>query len=297
MNVTRDRKVPSLNALRAFEAAARHSSFTDAANELFVTPAAIARHVKGLEMWVGAPLFVRRAQGVELTALGHSVLPEFIDAFDGLGAVVQSLRAQAKPNVIRIAALPCIAQLWLAPRMPALRDAVKDIDLSVTTLEHPPNLKRDPFDMSIFFVSHPLRKTHVELCRNLTFPVCAPAAAAALREPCDLANANFLHDACWPDAWDDWLGKACPNAAINTQGAVFTLYSFAVAEAKNGAGVLIGHESLVRNDLETGTLVAPFETVVENDESLAIEAARPNDEKSPLGTVIEALQKSSPFPA
>ncbi len=294
MAAPRRQQVPPLNALRAFEAAARHSSFTEAARELFVTPAAVARHVKGLEAWAGAPLFTRRAQGVELTALGTSVLPEFVSAFDSLGGVVQSLRAQVEPNVVRIAALPCIAQLWLAPRMPVIRAAVNDIVLSVTTSEHPPNLKREPFDMSIYFVANPLRDTHIELCRNVTFPVCSPALAAELREPADLAGATFLHDACWLHEWDAWLAHACPDASIDTRGSVFTLYSFAVAEAKNGAGVLIGHEPLVRGDLDRGDLIAPFETSIEGDVSLAIEVARPNYEERPLGRVIEALRNASP---
>jgi DNA-binding transcriptional LysR family regulator len=281
---------PSLKALRAFEAAARHSSFTDAANELFVSPAAVARHVKGLEEWAGASLFNRRAQGVELNALGLSMLPEFVAAFDYLGDAVQSLRAKAEPNVIRIAVLPCIAQLWLAPKMSAIRAEVEDIELSVTTLENPPNLKREPFDMSIFFVSNPLSDAHIELCRNVTFPVCSPALAAKLREPADLADATFLHDACWLHEWDTWMAKACPNASIDTEGSVFTHYGFAVAEAKNGSGVLIGHEPLVRDDLARGDLVAPFETVVKCDVSLAIEVARPKYEELPLGKVVDAVR-------
>jgi len=293
MTTPRSRQGPSLNALRAFEAAARHSSFTEAANELFVSQAAVARHVKGLEAWVGAPLFTRRAQGVELTALGRSVLPEFVHAFDCLGEVVHSLRSKGKPNLVRLAVLPCIAQLWLAPRMPAIRNKVEDILLSVTTLENPPNLKREPFDLSLFFVPKPLKDTHVEICPNATFPVCAPALADELREPADLAGANFLHDACWMQEWDIWMKNACPAASVDTRGSVFTLYSFAVAEAKNGAGVLIGHEPLVRDDLARGDLVAPFDAIVESDTTLAIEVARPGFDDGPLGRVIDAIRKAS----
>ena len=112
-------KGPPLNALRAFEAAARRGSFSAAADELCVTPGAVAQQVKSLEAWAGARLFLRHAQGVELTALGLDVLPGFVAAFDRLGEAAQALRSQAAPDTIGIAALPSIAQLWLSPRLPA----------------------------------------------------------------------------------------------------------------------------------------------------------------------------------
>ena len=104
-------KGPPLNALRAFEAAARLGGFTPAADELCVTPGAISQHIKSLEDWAGSPLFVRRSQGVSLTELGESVAAEFSTAFDAMGNAVRALRTRAAQSSINIAALPSVAQL------------------------------------------------------------------------------------------------------------------------------------------------------------------------------------------
>src|SRR5262245_56225347 len=116
-------RMPPLNALRAFEAAARHESFAKAADELGVTPAAISHQVKALEEWLGAALFVRHAQGLYLTDAGRAAMPAFSAAFEAMGLAVQELRVHAPRPQITIAALPSIAQLWLAPKLPALRRA------------------------------------------------------------------------------------------------------------------------------------------------------------------------------
>ena len=128
-------KGPPLNALRAFESAARLGGFAAAAGELCVTSAAVTQHIKSLEHWVGAPLFERRSQGVRLTPLGNSALREFSSAFDQLGMAVQTLRARAEPQLLRIAALPSIAQLWLSPRLPAVHRELPDLKLSITAMD------------------------------------------------------------------------------------------------------------------------------------------------------------------
>lgn len=249
---------PPLNALRAFEAAARHGSFSGAAGELCVTAGAVAQHVKTLEAWAGASLFQRRAQGVELTALGKAVLPGFVSAFNQLSQAVQTLRAQAKPHHIRIAALPSIAQLWLSPRLPEIRAAARDVTISITALEAPPNLQREQFDMCVFIEHEPDHPQVIEICDDVIFPVCAPALAAQLSAPEDLTEAVCLQDATWSDDWTQWMESASPGTRLQARGPVFSLYSLAVEEAKNGAGIVMGHEPLVRAQLDAGTLVAPF---------------------------------------
>jgi LysR family glycine cleavage system transcriptional activator len=272
-------KGPPLNGLRAFEAAARHSSFAKAANELFVTPAAIAQHIKGLE--------------VELTPLGRSVLPQFVAAFDRLGEAIQSLRSKATPDVVRIAALPSIAQLWLAPRMPAVRESTPGTSISVTALEYPPNLKREQFELSIFFEEIQGRDDHIVICPDVIFPVCSRAVADRLHSMSALRGVTLLHDATWSDDWDEWLLEACPGESFDTRGPAFSLYSLAVAEAKSGAGVLIGHEPLVRVDLDSGALVAPFEARASTNRRLVIAAAGPVSAGSPGRRIIDTLLASS----
>lgn len=268
----RPRPLP-LNALRAFEAAARLGSFVAAAQELGVTAGAVAAHIKTLEAEIGASLFERQKRGIAATALARRALPEFVVAFDTLGAAAQSLRREAAPQQVHIAALPAVAQLWLSPRLPVLRKAAPDIAISITALEAPPNLKRVPFDLSVFY--RPASEGQV-LDEDVIFPVCAPALAKQLREPADLREVTCLTDAVWAGDWTEWLKKASPGLDFAPRGPVFSLYALAVAEAVNGAGVLMGHEALIRAELDSGRLVAPFETRVTLKRKLTITAsARP----------------------
>ncbi|WP_372885351.1 LysR family transcriptional regulator [Shimia sp.] len=249
-------KGPPLNALRAFEAAARLGGFARAAEELCVTPGAVAQQVRQLEDWAGAALFERRAQGVVLTELGQTVRPELQAAFDALGAAIGALRAAARPARLHVAALPAVAQLWLSPRLPGLRAALPEAEISVTAMEQPPNLDREPFDLTVFFGPGDGRRIE----QDRIFPVCAPAMAARIASVGDLARLPCLNDSSWSDDWPAWL--RAQGADIRVSGPVYSLYALAVEEAVNGAGVLMGHEALVARHLTSGALVKPFEHAV-----------------------------------
>lgn len=281
-------KGPPLNALRAFETAARLGGFAAAADELCVTPGAVSQHVKALEMWAGAHLFERRSQGVKLTPLGELVATEFNEAFDRMGDAIQSLRSRAAPEKIHIATLPSIAQLWLSPQLPGIRLAAPDVLISVTTMERPPNFRREPFDISIFFEENPPPGS-VKVCNETIFPVCAPSVAARLTHPSDLNSVPFLHDAAWSKDWQTWLASAHPSANFDTSGPVFSLYSLALEEAKNGAGVLIGHEPLVGALLESGDLVAPFSKKISLNRSLSIAFANPSTAFETTRDIVDAI--------
>jgi DNA-binding transcriptional LysR family regulator len=259
-----------LTALRAFEAAARLHGFAAAAQELGVTPGAVTAHIKQLEAALGAPLFTRTPRGVRLTALGNQCIPAFIAAFDALGIAVNDLRAAASPRTVHIATLPAIAQLWLSPRLPALRAAAPDITISITALEHPPNLKRSPYDLSLFFSEDPKGR----LAPDTLFPVCAPALAARLAGPQDIARFPCLSDATWSDDWHIW-GQSLPAAPTIPQGPTFSLYALAVEECVNGAGLLIGHETLIARHIADGRLIAPFPQRVTLDRGLCLWSDRP----------------------
>lgn len=263
-------KAPPLNALRAFESAARLGGFKAAAVELAVSPGAVSQHIKALESWAGAALFERMSQGVRLTVLGKAVADDFSAAFDQLGAAVIKMRADAGPHQVRIAVLPSIAQLWLSQRLPRVRAIAPDSTISITALDRPPNLLREPYDLSIFFTPVSESEHCVEVCKDVIFPVCSPALASSLRQPGDLAGVQFLHDSRWRGLWQDWLDEAAPGLGIDPSGPTFSLYGLALQEAQNGAGVLIGHEPLVRASLDDGSLVAPFTQKIELADNLAI---------------------------
>ncbi len=282
-------KGPPLNSLRAFEAAARLGGFASAADELCVTPGAVSQHLKTLEEWAGAHLFERRSQGVTLTPLGELVAAEFNTAFDRMGEAVHTLRSQAAPKKVHIAALPSIAQLWLSPRLPGIRLAAPDVSISVTTMEKRPNFRREPFDISIFFEENPSPPGSIKICRETIFPICAPSIASRLKQPSDLETVTFLHDAAWLSDWELWLSSAVPNASFDTSGPVFSLYSLALEEAKNGAGVLIGHEPLVRASLDSGDLVAPFKKRLSLNRNLIITLADDKEASATTRDIVNAI--------
>lgn len=264
-------RMPPLNTLRAFEAAARHESFAKAADELGVTPAAVSHQVKALEAWLGSPLFVRHAQGLHLTEAGRAALPAFSTAFDAMGLAVQELRIWAPKSQVSIAALPSIAQLWLAPYLPALRAALPALRPSIHALEEPPDFRREPFDLAIFLTRHaPGGSRAFKLCDDVIFPVCAPALARQLKTPADLSSQLLLWDTTWTGDWSLWFEAAGLKGPSIESGSEFSLYSMALQAAVDGAGVLMGHEALVSRALAAGSLVAPFPQRVPTGLSLSI---------------------------
>jgi LysR family glycine cleavage system transcriptional activator len=282
--------MPPLNALRAFEAAARLGGFKAAAAELAVTPGAVAQHVKALEAWAGAALFERMSHGVRLTELGETVIADFSSAFDRLGEAVLKLREIAGPATVRIAVLPSIAQLWLSARLPALRRIDPRTTISISALDQPPNLSREPYDLSIFFKPADAEFDGAVICRDELFPVCAPPLAAMLGEPADLAGMLFLHDDSLTGDWQKWLEYAAPGERINTAGPTFSLYSLALQEVQNEAGIMIGHEPLVRAGIRDGSLVAPFPQKLAIPVNLVVETPSPARPGSLIARIIEVLR-------
>lgn len=266
-------KGPHLNALRAFESAARLGSFTSAAEELCVTPGAIAQHIKSLEAWAESPLFVRNIRGVVMSPLGEELLPDFTAAFDQLSEAVQALRTKAAPHKIRIATLPAIAQLWLSERLGKLRQVAPDISVSVIAVETLPNLAREPYDITLFFEDGPLQKGDIEIFEDCIFPVCTPEIATRLTSIADLKNETLLHDSAWADDWALWLESVPGGTKISPPGPVYSLFSVAVEEARHGAGILMAHEALVQAALASGALVAPFDHKLDLQRKLVMKTA------------------------
>lgn len=282
-------KGPQLNALRAFEAAARLGGFVRAADELCVTPGAISQHIKSLEEWAGKPLFERRSRGVTLTPLGLEVAESFTNAFDALGEATRTLISRSDRMNFNIAALPCVAQLWLSPRLPKIREKLSTCKLSVTALDTTPNLKRELFDMSIYIDKATGDENEKVLEIDTIFPVCSKQIARKLRTTKDLENEIWLHDATWSEDWGIWLNEAAPHVKKARGDAQFSLYSIAVEEAKNSAGILMGHKALIETELMNGSLVAPFPEKIQTSNSLNVRTP-PNVAKSlPLSQIMLAL--------
>ncbi len=284
-------KGPPLNAMRAFEAAARHVSFVAAAEELNVSPGAISQHIKALEGWAGRPLFRRNAQGVELTTEGRSLVAVFTSAFDQIGDAARALH-NLKPNPdFHIAALPAVAQLWLPKRLRRIRERLPDINFSVTAMETPPSLSREMFDLSIFFANHKTSSDQVVLSRDEITPVCAPELLDRVQTENGYEGVPILHDQTWNDDWYMWSQKTGFEIKNEKVGPKFSLYSLAVEEAKAGAGVLMGHRCLIEEALSSGALVAAHEQSCRTDRALVVQLPLASRQKPETGQVVSLLMQ------
>ncbi|KIC46724.1 LysR family transcriptional regulator [Ruegeria sp. ANG-S4] len=285
--VPRRPKGPPLNALRAFEAAARLESFVLAAEELGVTAGAISQHIKALETWAGTSLFERRAQGVSLSASGRKLREEFTQAFDLLSAATQSLRNLAPNPEIHIAALPAIAQLWLPERLGKLREKYPDLNVSVTAMESPPSLARELFDLSVFFSVPPEAKNPIVLAQDTILPVCAPALVDGL----DLESVQLLHDQTWQDDWLMWSEATGVAVGDPARGPRYSLYALALEEAKSGAGVLMGHVCLIEKALQSGALKRVSSQGIRTGKVLSLELPHKSRRHPRIDEVVRLLRE------
>lgn len=282
-------KGPPLNAMRAFEAAARHGSFTLAASELGVTAGAVSQHVKTLEDWTGTALFLRRSRDVVLTKAGQALAPTFSKAFDGIGDAIHAVKGVRPTQDVHIATLPGIAQLWLSKRLRHLRQTLKDVQFSVTALEHPPNLRRDLFDISLF-LQDPTDTANTRILeKDVIFPVCTPELAKNMQTPDDVLGHTRLVDQSWASDWDQWSKSVGLKAQNQTNVARYSLYSLALEEAKAGAGVLMGHLCLVQSALDAGDLVRPFPQIFETGKALVLQTAPYAQKRIEVQNTIDLL--------
>ncbi|MEM9605096.1 MAG: LysR family transcriptional regulator [Pseudomonadota bacterium] len=284
-------KGPPLNALRAFEAAARHNSFVAAADELSVTPGAISQHVKTLEHWAGVSLFRRHAKGIEITPAARALIPAFVTAFDALASATQALRS-ARPNTeIHIAALPAVAQLWLPRRLERIRAEVPDLNLSVTALERPPRLARELFDLSLFLRAPEDTPDQVVLEDDTLTPVCSPRLAARIDAAQPLGALPRLHDRSWQGDWARWLAAAELGDVDPIAGPHHSLYSLAVEEAKASAGLLMGHSCLIDAELRAGSLVRVSDVTVPSGLALVLELPPAAQRRPEVVALADALAR------
>jgi LysR family transcriptional regulator, glycine cleavage system transcriptional activator len=255
------RSLPSLNALRAFEAAARLGSVTAAADELHVTHGAVSRQVKLLEQRLGSPLFHRAGTGLRLSETGGRLLPVLTSAFDLMEAgVAQATRARGGQLVV--SCLGTFTMRWLIPRLFAFRAAHPGIEVQLSASDAPVNFLRDGIDLAIR-VERPPWPADVAV-RPFIEEEVGPVLSAGLQEklrlrvPADLARATLLHSETRAPAWRDWFAAA-GEAEVRPAGAqTFEHFYFMLQAAASGLGVAIGPKVLVDDDLAAGRLIAPF---------------------------------------
>ena len=268
------RRIAPLNALRAFEAAARHLSFTKAAEELHVTPAAISHQIKALEDYCGTPLFRRLTRSLLLTDQGQAALPVLREGFDMLAAASLQLARRRDDNILTVSAAPSIAGKWLVTRLERFRARHPDIDVRLDATNRVTDFERDGVDLVIRYGGGNYPGLHVEpLLSTSVFPVCSPdllANGPPLNVPEDLAAHTLLHvdwasqNATWP-SWRMWLLAAGVKGVDVERGPRFNDAGLVMQTAIAGQGVALGTDILAADDLAAGRLVRLFEICVPVD--------------------------------
>lgn len=270
------RRLLQLNALRAFEVAARHRSLSRAAEELAVTPAAVHHQVKSLEENLGVNLFIRSGNNLELTQAATAILPTLEGAFDLLSLATERLKQHAESRPLSVAACPALAQKWLIPRMGRFKADFPHVELRLSTVEQLPDLATTEVDLAVVYSpsdSFEQASTVTELLlKDEAYPVCSPEFQARhmLHREEDLSTSQILHDNQLLHSrgigWAQWLeGRAAGQWDEGLQGNVLRMDStiLAIEAAISGNGVVLAPHSLVQQDISAGRLVRLFSRSVQ----------------------------------
>jgi LysR family glycine cleavage system transcriptional activator len=265
------RRLPPLGTLRAFEAAARHLSFKEAANELGLTPTAISHQVRLLEEYCGEKLFRRRPRPLALSDTGARLFPVIRDGFDGFAATLASLPSGAEAKPLRITTTSAFASRWLVPRISLWREVHPDVPLSIIGVDRVVNLEAGEADLAIRYARAQPRNASREILRDQFYPVCSPellAKGPTIRRASDISGYPLIHfdwfanDPTAPN-WKRWFEMASvsdPRASQACQIALsFREELHAIEAVLAGQGMALCGDVVVADDLASGALVKPFD--------------------------------------
>jgi LysR family glycine cleavage system transcriptional activator len=299
--------LPPLNALRAFEATARHASFTRAAAELHVTPAALSHQIRGLEEFLGHKLFHRQARSIGLTSAGELIYPGLHAAFAQVRRTMELLDKGRNDKILVVSAPPGFTAKWLAPRLYRFQSANPEIDVRISASQAFANFTSDGVDVSIRNGRAPFAGMFAEKLLSVRLlPVMSPrllAEAGKLEAPADLRRLPLIHDDSlnaltgWPK-WAAWFKAAGVKGAddVDTgRGLRFNSADHAIEATIEGAGVLLAHKALACDDLRTGRLVAPFELEIGADRAFYLVCPAGSETRPKIAAfrtwIIEEVQR------
>ena len=252
-----------LNGLRAFEASARHLSFTRAAIELCVTQAAVSQQVKGLEKRLGVALFQRLPRGLKITAEGEALLPTVTSSFDQMATTLDRIEAGQVRELLFLGVVGTFAVGWLLPRLQAFQKQHPFIDVRVSTNNNRVDMAAEGLDFAIRFGQGSWHGTDAfRLFEAPLSPLCTPKLAETLETPADLMEATLLRS-YRADEWSNWFAAAgvTPAAQVNA-GIVFDTSLGMMEAALQGLGVALAPPSMFSRHLASGAIIQPFPVTI-----------------------------------
>jgi LysR family glycine cleavage system transcriptional activator len=263
-------RLPPLSALRAFESAARHRSFTKAAAELFLTQSAVSRHVRNLEDYFGTPLFFRNHRAITPTPEGETYMREIVAAFSRIDLATRRIRHAGRQDILNIHAYTTFAIQWLIPRLKKFQDVNPEIDVRLTASVHPIDFDHNDMHGAI-------RTSHGDwggeiradkLFDSWLIPVASPTLVTTglqLQQPGDLQYATLLHSLSRAADWKIWLDKVGADNVDAHRGMKFESSAMAYLAAQQGLGVAMAQSFLVQDELRKGSLVRVFPQTARSD--------------------------------
>ncbi|MBC8948152.1 MULTISPECIES: transcriptional regulator GcvA [Xenorhabdus] len=260
------KRLPPLNALRVFDAAARHLSFTKAAEELFVTQAAVSHQMKSLEDFLGLKLFRRRNRSLLLTEDGQSYYLDIKEIFTAINDATRKLQARSAKGALTVSLSPSFAIQWLVPRLSGFNQSFPGIDVRIQAVDREEDKLADDVDVAIFYGrgNWPGLRTD-RLYPEYLLPVCSPALLTGdrpLKTPADLARHTLLHDSSRRD-WQAYVRQLDMQQQINVQqGPIFSHSAMVIQAAVHGQGVALANNVMAQNEIDAGRLVCPFNDVL-----------------------------------
>lgn len=284
------RRLPSLNALKAFEAAARNESFTDAAVELFVTHAAISRHIRELEEYLGTELFTRTGRGVDLTEAGRRFGLQLTPLFDQLADAAREAAAVGAARTLKVSVEPAIASRWLVGRLGKFNGLHPDIELSIDATNRLIDFHADDYDLAIRYGLGPWDDVEMaKLSDVVIFPVCAPKLLVGRSnlQPAQLDDFTLLHESR-KEYWADWLKEARVEGEMDWRGTIFQNH-LAIEAAESTQGFALGDQILCTDSLVDGWLVRPFSIDMKDHGSYWIVRKKGSKEQAPARAFREWL--------
>jgi LysR family glycine cleavage system transcriptional activator len=254
-------RLPPLNAIKAFEAAARLGSFTRAADELNVTHGAVSRQIRLLEDWLGVRLFLRTSRNAVPTQAGSELLAEAGPALDRLALVTRGMQTRARDRgLLHVSALPTFAMRWLIPRLPDFQHDHPGLELRIVTASTPAEQFRMDVDAVISGPSRQPGWVGTRFLSEIRVPALSPdlMRKCPLKAPVDLERHTLLHATTLPEAWRRWMAAAHVPDLKPARDQVFEHFYFAIQAALEGLGVVMGPLALISDELHAGRLLAPI---------------------------------------
>ncbi len=281
-------RLPPLKALRAFEASARQLSFTRAAEELFVTQAAISHQIKSLEDYLGIKLFMRKNRALLLTEEGQSYYLDIKDIFTSLYDATERLLTRGAKGAITVSSQPSFAIQWLVPRLTAFNALHEEIDVRIKAVDQAENSLTEDVDVAIYYGRGRWSNIHADkLHTEYIIPVCSPLllqentinGKPALLSYGDLAEHTLLHDTSRKD-WKRWFKQVGVKGGNVNHGPIFSHSAMVLQAALHGQGIALAYSVLAQPDIDSGRLVCPFNDVIVSKNAYFI-VCRENQKDNP----------------